>query len=114
MNFSSSNGFMKKATGPIATAVAGAARSSRAVMTITRVLLRITDKQACHRLISLQLSRLLLVLLPQFSCQPHSDLKASYLWSPLRFCPLTCFRPACSRWIPSFGYPRLHRHLLLL
>src|SRR5256885_11350935 len=36
MNFSSSKGFIKKATGPIARAVARAARSSRAVITITR------------------------------------------------------------------------------
>src|SRR5207248_5549463 len=34
-NFSSLNGFMKKAIGPIAMAVARAARSSRAVMTMT-------------------------------------------------------------------------------
>src|SRR5205823_6817057 len=35
-NFSSLNGLIKKATGPMAMAVARAARSSRAVITITR------------------------------------------------------------------------------
>src|SRR4029077_16265083 len=46
MNFSSLNGFMKNATGPIAIAVARAARSSRAVMTITRVLGEIAQRRA--------------------------------------------------------------------
>src|SRR5438477_271661 len=46
MNFSSSNGFMKNATGPIAMAVARAARSSRAVMTITFVRGEIAQRRA--------------------------------------------------------------------
>src|SRR5215472_3019809 len=46
INFSSLNGFMKNATGPIAIAVARAAKSSRAVITITFVFGEIAQSRA--------------------------------------------------------------------